>query len=446
VPTVIVTIEDIAPGGEGVAHVDFGEGPRPVFVRGAVPGDRMRIALDPKTKGRGTRLSLLAPGADRVEAPCTYAERCGGCDWMHLARDARRRAYEERVRGALPDAWRETPLAFHGSDGRLGRRTRARVHVVARASSPGRTHAQGKVWVGMYEARSHAPVEVDACVVLDPRLDAARGVLAGLLAGAEGKGEAQLALGAEGRPVLDLSWDRDLAPACFGRFEAALDGARAPTGAGDAPAVRWAGMRVVTPGATRPAVVGDPTPWMVGADGAPLRLTPGGFAQADPEGNATLGARVRAFAEGALASAEDTDALVTELHAGAGNFTVLLARLTTKLVTVERAREACEAARENLAARQLTARVTEGDADAATWPPRTRLLVLDPPRTGAPLVMDRIKTSAPRHIVYVSCDAGSLKRDLGVLAAAGYAARAAEVFEMFPETRHVEAVVWAERR
>ena len=41
-----------------------------------------------------------------------------------------------------------------------------------------------------------------------------------------------------------------------------------------------AGVRVTTEGSSRPAVVGDATPWMRGADGEPLRLAPGGFAQA----------------------------------------------------------------------------------------------------------------------------------------------------------------------
>jgi 23S rRNA (uracil1939-C5)-methyltransferase len=49
---------------------------------------------------------------------------------------------------------------------------------------------------------------------------------------------------------------------------------------------------------------------------------------------------------------------------------------------------------------------------------------------------DRIK-----RIVYVVCDFGTLIRDLGVLNQNGYTIRSARLFEMFPNSGHVECVV-----
>jgi 23S rRNA (uracil1939-C5)-methyltransferase len=54
-------------------------------------------------------------------------------------------------------------------------------------------------------------------------------------------------------------------------------------------------------------------------------------------------------------------------------------------------------------------------------------------------------TSRVKHVVYVSCDAPTLGRDLAVLESA-YAVRSATTFEMFPQTSHVEAVVALDRR
>jgi 23S rRNA (uracil1939-C5)-methyltransferase len=115
------------------------------------------------------------------------------------------------------------------------------------------------------------------------------------------------------------------------------------------------------------------------------------------------------------------------------------------LVCVEASRETCDAARSNLAARGLHARVTEGDAETYEWKRSTDLVVLDPPRTGARAVAERIAGSRVDQIVYVSCDGPTLGRDLAILEP-GYALRSLATFEMFPQTSHVEIVVRLERR
>ena len=127
---------------------------------------------------------------------------------------------------------------------------------------------------------------------------------------------------------------------------------------------------------------------------------------------------------------------------------MLLAQLDPdQLVAVESARESCDAARANLSARGFGARakVVEADASSFAIPPRTHLLVLDPPRTGARELCTRIAASSAKHVIYVSCDTQTLARDLALLAGS-FAPRAVEAFELFPQTSHVEAVVHLERR
>jgi 23S rRNA (uracil1939-C5)-methyltransferase len=67
-------------------------------------------------------------------------------------------------------------------------------------------------------------------------------------------------------------------------------------------------------------------------------------------------------------------------------------------------------------------------------------VVLDPPRTGAKEIAAALASRPLPAVVYVSCDPPTLGRDLGVLAAAGYAPAAIETFEMFPQTSHVETI------
>ena len=432
-----LTIAELAPGGDGVAIAEVDGERRAVFTRGVAPGDRVRLAVDlSKRPARGRLVEVLTAGASRVPSPCAHVERCGGCDWMHVAAQAQTAAHEAHVRAALPRAWRAHPIEVHAAPATdaLRYRERARLHV--RASG-------GRAIVGMNEAGTRDPVEVDTCVVLRPELERARASLGPLLEGAHGTGDAQIALGAvpetdtPRKPVLDLRWSGALAPRCYAQLERAVaDGA-------------WAGARVVAGDTTRPATIGAPTPWMVGYDGEPLKLAPGGFGQASAAANARLAARV-----GELAASTSAERVV-ELYAGTGNLTVAIARAIlggarAEIIAVEAQREACEAAQVNLVARNLRARVIEEDAASFAWDKATSLIVLDPPRTGAREVAARLALSPVRHVLYVSCDAQTLGRDLAILCgededAPLYAPVAIELFEMFPQTSHVETVVLLER-
>ena len=84
--TFSITIDDLAFGGEGVGRVDG----YVVFVSGGLPGDRLRVRLTETRSrfGRSTIEQIESPSPDRVEAPCPYFGRCGGCRLQHLAYDA----------------------------------------------------------------------------------------------------------------------------------------------------------------------------------------------------------------------------------------------------------------------------------------------------------------------------------------------------------------------
>jgi tRNA/tmRNA/rRNA uracil-C5-methylase (TrmA/RlmC/RlmD family) len=83
-----------------------------------------------------------------------------------------------------------------------------------------------------------------------------------------------------------------------------------------------------------------------------------------------------------------------------------------------------------------------GEALAAAGPGRGERVVLDPPRTGAGReVVDLVAGRAPVAVVYVSCDPPTLGRDLAAFAARGYRPDAVHLFDLFPDTFHVETVV-----
>ena len=414
-------VTDLAPGGAGVAHAEIQGERRAVFVRHAAPGDRVRADVDTSTRpARARLLAVLSGGPDRVPSPCRWSEKCGGCDWMHLSLEGQARGHVEHIRAALPAPWRDIPIDSHRAPAALEHRVRARVHV--------RCGRSGRAVVGMHGAGTHDPVEVDTCAVLDPALEIVRGQLAALLEGAHGRGDVQMALGAGRRPVLEIRWDGEVARQVFGRLE-------------DAVASRViAGANVIAGAVRRPAVIGDPTPWMTGGDGRPLRLSPGGFGQATEPMNATLANHVAELVRRWHVGK------AVELYAGAGNLSVVLAREVGELVCVESDRGACVAAQANLGDRGLdaTTRVVLADADTYAFGPATRMVVLDPPRTGARAVAERLANARTPYVVYVSCDPPTLGRDLALLRDTHVPVCIA-AFEMFPNTSHVEVVVALER-
>ena len=70
------------------------------------------------------------------------------------------------------------------------------------------------------------------------------------------------------------------------------------------------------------------------------------------------------------------------------------------------------------------------------------VVVVDPPRTGLSReVLTRLTQRQPRRIVYVSCDVATQARDLRTLVACGYGLEQIRVFDMFPNTPHIETIV-----
>ena len=178
----------------------------------------------------------------------------------------------------------------------------------------------------------------------------------------------------------------------------------------------------------------------IAAGGGSLRISPGVFFQAH------AGLRERLLE--ALARSAGAGALALELYAGAGFFTLSLARAFARVVAVEGERDAAADLRHNAARAAASgvavveARVEEALADAdLLGGARPDAVVLDPPRTGlAPGAAGRIAALAPRRIVYLSCDPATLARDAAALVAAGYALEGVVAFDLFPQTPHVEVL------
>jgi 23S rRNA (uracil1939-C5)-methyltransferase len=389
-----IRIDSLAAGGDGVGRDAEG---RVVFVALTAPGDlvRVRILKSRKRFARGEVLELLEPSPDRVRARCPAFGRCGGCAWQHVAYPAQIAAKSAIVGEALRRIGRAPgfdPVAVTPSPLPFGYRVRTRL-------------VQEGARLGYRMRRSHRVCVVDACPVLDPRLEAVLGTDRPLKA----EGLEPVGRGERGETV---------------EWEAALgaDGS----------------VRV-----QRCDLAGAHVDLELRGDA--LRVSHGSFAQANGPLLSTLAPAVIREAAGSA-----TGVGAVELYAGGGLFTLGLSRCFDQVWAIESHLGALADLRFNLQrAARSNVRVCPGSVESvlpALGIHAPEALVLDPPRSGVtPGAMEAIRELAAKRIVYLSCDPATLARDLLRLREHGYRLARVEAFDLFPQTPHVEVLATLER-
>jgi 23S rRNA (uracil1939-C5)-methyltransferase len=381
-----VRVERILPGGIGLAHAEG----QTLFVSLAAPGDLARVRVD-SVRGRAAFASIvevLEPSGVRVEPPCPYFGRCGGCDFQQLTYEAQLQAKAEIIRDCLRRMAHVEPpeeVVVEPSPEVWRYRSRARWQ-----HDPLRRH------LGYYERGTHRVCDVADCPVAAPPVAERLVSLRSLMS--------------EGRLPQATEFE-----AVAGDEGVALDPAVEPSD--EREQVRRIG-------------------------GETYRFDAGCFFQIN---HALLGPLV---AEGLRGVAQEEDETALDLYSGVGLFTLPLARRFGRVVAVEGNPASADYARRNLSDASLTNARVETSA-VGGWLARhaeelghADFVLLDPPRAGAePEAVRGITRLQPRHISYVSCDPATLARDLRLLLDAGYHLRSLRAFDMFPQTHHVETVV-----
>jgi tRNA/tmRNA/rRNA uracil-C5-methylase (TrmA/RlmC/RlmD family) len=423
-----LTVGEVAHGGWCVARAGPGaagdrdhSGPV-IFVRHALPGERVRAAVTQTTSrfARADAVQILSPSADRVPPPCRHARPggCGGCDWQHASPAAQRalkaavvRQQLRRIAGIEQEV---TVEALPGDEAGLGWRTRVKFAVRADGVAGLRRH------------RSHEVMEIGSCPIAHPLVAAAGatdrtwlGASSVEVAAAPGSGE-QAIIVSGSSPLARIAAETLPAPP-----DTVLSGRTVLRGTG------YLRQR---------------------AAGRDWRVSAAGFWQVHPGAADTLAAAVI----GALRPRPGDVAL--DLYCGAGLFAGVLAEAvgpSGRVIGIEADAAAVRDARHNLRTTPW-ARVHRGDAAtvlARNGLSGASLAVLDPPRAGIDRRVigllsalaragDRRGSQAARvrRIAYVSCDPATMARDIGVFRASGWVLEALRGFDAFPMTHHVECL------
>ncbi len=412
--------------GRGVARIDG----KAVFVAGALPGESVLLQRTRRQRrhDEAELLEVLRPSPDRVAPRCPHFGVCGGCSLQHLAHDAQlaakgRIVAEElrRIGGVEPERWLE-PLA--GPAWGYRRRARLGSRFVDRKE---------RVLVGFRERGSPLLADLGQCEILAAPVGGLLRELAALI-GALGirRQVAQVEVAVADnctalvlRVLADPS-DEDLAR--LREFETTHDiELYLQRGGLDT-------VRPLTPPGTelRYALPGL-------AEG--IAFAPTDFIQVNGELNRLMIAHAAELLE-----PRPTDRLL-DLFCGLGNFSLPLAPHVAEVTGVEGdarlvARASRNAERNGIGNACFIAADLAGDVGQAAWARASwDLVLLDPPRAGAREVLAFATASQPRRIVYVSCHAGTLARDAGILVQQHrYQLKAAGIMDMFPHTSHVESI------
>ena len=380
-------VTSMAHGGEAVARIEG----RVVFVRDALPGESVlaEVTAAP-AHGRFLRaraVDILVPSADRVTPPCDYADRCGGCDWQHVALAAQRRIKATvvaeqltRIGGEPADRWSHLEVEpLPGDVDGLAWRTRMRYAV------------DGEGRPGLRAHHTHHVVPLDRCLIASP------------------------AIGGGG--ILDRTWP----------------------GTHEILAVQPAGAPV-----TLPDPVAGRAKVTEYAAGREWTFDATAFWQVHPGAADTLVDAVRT-----LLRPRPGDHLL-DLYAGVGIFAGACADSLGpggRIDAVESDDTAVKGARRSLHD-VPTIHIHHDRVDR--WLRRgplrrCDLVVLDPPRTGAGReVMERIVALEPRAITYVACDPAALARDIATARQHGWEMTSLRAFDLFPMTHHMECVALLE--
>lgn len=411
-----LTIERLASSGEGFARADG----LAVFVPYTAPGDRVRVVVERVEKrfARARVEAVLTPSSVRRAPKCRHFGTCGGCAWQHVAYDAQIAAKADAVRDALQRvgglAWERAVDVLHGDE--WAWRARAELHGGALAS--------GERVLGFRAANSRALVPLEECPVLVPaaaerlaRFRAARRVSKNV----SRAGRARRANATEKEKEKDKKLGAEEERVYLGVGDdgrTVLAGGRPDSGADDDPVVE---QRI---------------------HGFAFRFAADGFFQAHR-------ALVPVLVERAVGDA--AGALAFDLFAGAGLFTLPLARRFRHVVAVESAAGSVALGREN-AQRNAVDNVRFEIDEVDHWLTRAErarpdLVLLDPPRAGAgpEVVAALVALGAPR-ITYVSCDPATLARDLRGLVDGGYELEDVVALDLFPQTPHVETIATLVKR
>ncbi|MBN1636290.1 MAG: class I SAM-dependent RNA methyltransferase [Deltaproteobacteria bacterium] len=426
--TFILTIDSLSYGGNGVGRREDG---KVVFVPMVIPGEkiRARVVKEHSKYVNASLVEILDKSPSRQKPRCPIFDSCGGCDWQHMPYQDQLqwkleilRAEITKTSGAFP----ELVYPIVPSNQTFGYRGYARIQC---SFDP-------IFKMGFFQKKSRKIAAFESCPILHPLIQDTLSALAAILKTYPVYSLYSLEIHAPGEDVLVSARSRG------------------PVKPGDIKIMNSiyndigiAGLSfVVLKPQRRDYVLGQRyCRYTVHVQDKSIELSGGlsGFVQANMQVNHDLIEYVMDLAAGSKK--------ILDLYSGSGNFSIPLALIGDEVSAIERSQLLVSFGKKNAKKNQLgnvrflcldTKRAFQSIINESV---RFDTIVLNPPRQGVKDILEMIPQSSASRIIYISCNPTTLARDLAYLVDHGFSMKSIRMFDMFPQTYHIESVSLLQR-
>ena len=444
-------VDNMTFGGQGIARLDG----LAVFVKGALPGDRVlaQIIKKKKTYAEALMIKLLSPSPDRIESPCRYFGYCGGCQWQNIRYERQLEYKRNFVKEAIERVGLIKDIPVNPtipSERTYEYRNKMEFSFsdqpwympnAFKAGIRGENLALGLHSPGTY----YKIIDLETCLLQNNLGDKILGFVR------------EYAL-ESGLPAYNLKTHQG-----FWRFlvlrrsESAGDWMINVVSSEENQAImnvlaeklaeRFKEIRTVVNqiSAKKAAIAVGDREIVVKGDGYledrlgpySFQISASSFFQTNTTGAENLFQKVLEY------SGLDGSEIILDLYCGTGTISIFLSGQAREVVGMEIVQSAIEDAETNCRRNNISnCRFILGDIrknlkDLSIKPD---LLIIDPPRSGMHKdVLRAVMDMAVKRIIYVSCNPATMARDIGLMST-NYETEAIQPVDMFPQTYHIEAV------
>ncbi|MFC1532998.1 23S rRNA (uracil(1939)-C(5))-methyltransferase RlmD [Thermodesulfobacteriota bacterium] len=444
-------INGTAYGGHGVSRLDGFV----IFVRGAIPGDRVltRIVRKKKDYANADLLEIIDPSLDRVQAPCPYSGFCGGCQWQHLKYERQLEYKKEQIKdsmiriGSLPEILVHDVIpsaSIYGYRNKMEFSFSDRCWLLPEEYEKGETG--NHFGLGLHVPGTfYKVIDMEACLL---QHDTGNRILR----------EVKRYVRESGVPVYGLKSHKGFWRFLTLRYSKTSDEWLVNLVTSDnkkevvmpmaeALCNKFGNIKTVVNNInTRKAAIASGEKEVILTGRGYIRDTIGpfnfqvsanSFFQTNPSGTEKLYKKVVEYAE--LKGSE----IVLDLYSGTGTIPVFLSGMAKEVIGMEIAESAVSDAKRNCEVnnvyncRFILGDIREKISDLKKEPD---VLILDPPRSGIHKdILAGIMKMAAERVIYVSCNPATMARDISQMFKK-YEPMEIQPVDMFPHTYHIESV------
>lgn len=449
-----IVIEDMTEAGEGLGKIDG----YPLFVKDAIVGDTIvaKVVKAKKNYGYGRLEKVLSPSEYRVASPCPVARQCGGCTIQALSYEKQLDLKYKKVKNCLERiggfSKEEIEEKMEGIYG-MG----VPYHYRNKAQFPVGTDKEGKLIAGFYAGRTHNIIENTDCLIQNVKNKEILDIVLSYMEKNHVKPyDEKQHKGCVRHILTRVGYVTGEIMVCLIMNGSAKQLKKKEELVEELKKIEGMTSIVLNYNSEKTnRILGDECETIWGRDyivdyigEVEYQIGPLSFYQVNPQQTKRLYDKVMEYAD--LKGEE----IVWDLYCGIGTISLFLAQKAKKVYGVEIVEGAIDDARKN--AKRNGMNHTEffvGKAEEI-FPmqyeksqEKADVVVVDPPRKGCDAVLlDTIMTMAPERVVYVSCDPGTLARDLRILCEDMYEIKRVAVYDQFCHSMHVETVALLTRK